>query len=119
MPPVPSEQQAEAASFQLARKVAERRCPTDMPDRNEGLTETAEMIGQIRPTFFGDYFDVKTHINPTNTAYTAAALELHTDTPAEDHAPGVQFLHCRANTVEGGYSVYSTWSPPPDDANQP
>lgn len=80
---------------------------TDMPDSNEGLTETAEMIGQIRPTFFGDYFDVKTHINPTNTAYTAAALELHTDTPAEENAPGVQFLHCRANTVEGGYSVYA------------
>lgn len=80
---------------------------TDMPDSNEGLTETAEMIGKVRPTFFGDYFDVKTHINPTNTAYTASALELHTDTPAEEHAPGVQFLHCRANTVEGGYSLYA------------
>ena len=80
---------------------------TDMPDSDEGLTETAEMIGRIRPTFFGDYFDVKTHINPTNTAYTASALELHTDTPAEEHAPGVQFLHCRANTVEGGYSLYA------------
>ena len=80
---------------------------TDMPDSDAGLTETAELLGQIRPTFFGDYFDVKTHINPTNTAYTAAALELHTDTPAEENAPGVQFLHCRANTVEGGYSLYA------------
>ncbi|APX24663.1 MAG: gamma-butyrobetaine,2-oxoglutarate dioxygenase [Rhodobacteraceae bacterium] len=80
---------------------------TDMPDSDAGLTETAELIGQVRPTFFGDYFDVKTHINPTNTAYTASALELHTDTPAEEHAPGVQFLHCRANTVDGGYSLYA------------
>ncbi|MER5173979.1 TauD/TfdA family dioxygenase [Thioclava sp. GXIMD2076] len=80
---------------------------TDMPDSNEGLTETAEMIGQVRPTFFGDYFDVKTHIKPTNTAYTSAALELHTDTPAEEHAPGVQFLHCRANSVQGGESLYA------------
>lgn len=80
---------------------------TDMPNSNEGLTETASLLGQVRPTFFGDYFDVKTHINPTNTAYTAAALELHTDTPAEEHAPGVQFLHCRANTVQGGGSLYS------------
>lgn len=80
---------------------------TDMPDSNAGLTETAEMIGQVRPTFFGDFFDVKTHINPTNTAYTASALELHTDTPAEEHAPGVQFLHCRANTVDGGNSLYA------------
>ncbi|MEM6847592.1 MAG: TauD/TfdA family dioxygenase [Pseudomonadota bacterium] len=80
---------------------------TEMPNSNEGLKETAEIIGQVRPTFFGDYFDVKTQINPTNTAYTASALELHTDTPAEEHAPGVQFLHCRANTVEGGYSLYA------------
>lgn len=80
---------------------------TDMPDSNEGLTETATLLGHIRPTFFGEYFDVRTHINPTNTAYTASALELHTDTPAEEHAPGVQFLHCRENTVEGGYSLYA------------
>nr|WP_235940337.1 MULTISPECIES: TauD/TfdA family dioxygenase [unclassified Salipiger] len=59
------------------------------------------VIGQLRPIFFGDYFDAKTHINPTNTAYTASGHELHTDTPAEALAPGVQFLHCRANTVEG------------------
>ena len=79
---------------------------TDMPDSDEALTQTATLIGQIRPTFFGDYFDVRTHINPTNTAYTAGALELHTDTPAEEHAPGIQFLHCRANTVQGGRSLY-------------
>ncbi|MCA2012740.1 TauD/TfdA family dioxygenase [Pararhodobacter sp. CCB-MM2] len=80
---------------------------TDMPDSNEGLTETVEMIGAVRPTFFGDYFDVYTHINPTNTAYTAGPLELHTDTPAEEHAPGIQFLHCRKNSVQGGESLYA------------
>jgi gamma-butyrobetaine dioxygenase len=80
---------------------------TDMPDTNEGLTETANLIGAVRPTFFGDYFDVKTYINPTNSAYTAGALELHTDTPAEEHAPGIQFLHCRANSVDGGMSIYA------------
>ncbi len=79
----------------------------DMPDTNAALTDTANLMGQVRPTFFGTYFDVKTHINPTNTAYTAAALELHTDTPAEEHAPGIQFLHCRANTVTGGASLFA------------
>lgn len=59
---------------------------TDMPDSDAGLTQTAELMGFVRPTFFGTYFDVKTHINPTNTAYTAGALELHTDTPAEEFA---------------------------------
>ena len=79
---------------------------TDMPDTDEGLTDIARLTGQVRPTFFGDYFDVRTHIKPTNSAYTAAALELHTDTPAEEMAPGVQFLHCRANTVEGGRNLF-------------
>lgn len=79
---------------------------TDMPDSSEGLTQTARLIGHVRPTFFGDYFDVRTHINPTNLAYTAKALELHTDTPAEEVAPGVQFLHCRVNTVKGGGSLF-------------
>ncbi len=80
---------------------------TDMPDSDQGLTETAQLIGQVRPTFFGAYFDVRTHIKPTNLAYTAKALELHTDTPAEEVAPGVQFLHCRANSVEGGGSLFA------------
>jgi gamma-butyrobetaine dioxygenase len=78
----------------------------DMPDSNEGLTDTARLIGHVRPTFFGEYFDVRTHIKPTNLAYTAKALELHTDTPAEDVAPGVQFLHVRANSVEGGANLF-------------
>jgi gamma-butyrobetaine dioxygenase len=78
----------------------------DMPDADEALAQTARLTGHIRPTFFGEYFDVRTHIAPTNLAYTARALELHTDTPAEDAAPGVQFLHCRANSVEGGDSLF-------------
>jgi gamma-butyrobetaine dioxygenase len=79
---------------------------TEMPDSDAGLTELANLIGHIRPTFFGEYFDVRTHIKPTNLAYTAKALELHTDTPAEEFAPGIQFLHCRANSVEGGANLF-------------
>jgi gamma-butyrobetaine dioxygenase len=79
---------------------------TDMPDSDAGLTDLAKLTGQIRPTFFGEYFDVRTHIKPTNLAYTAKALELHTDTPAEEFAPGIQFLHCRANSVEGGANLF-------------
>lgn len=75
---------------------------TEMPDSDQGLTETCRLLGQIRPTFFGDYFDVRVHLDPINLAYTAAALEMHTDVPAEELAPGVQFLHCRRNSVQGG-----------------
>jgi gamma-butyrobetaine dioxygenase len=79
---------------------------TAMPDSDQALTNLVQLMGQVRPTFFGDYFDVHTHIAPTNLAYTAKALELHTDVPAEDLAPGVQFLHCRANSVEGGENLF-------------
>ncbi len=79
---------------------------TDMPDSDEALTALVKVMGQVRPTFFGDYFDVRVHINPTNTAYTSAALELHTDVPAEESAPGIQFLHMRANSVEGGRNLF-------------
>jgi gamma-butyrobetaine dioxygenase len=79
---------------------------TDMPDSDQGLTDLVRLMGHVRPTFFGEYFDVRTHIKPTNLAYTAKALELHTDTPAEEFAPGMQFLHCRANSVEGGQNLF-------------
>ncbi|RKF40781.1 gamma-butyrobetaine,2-oxoglutarate dioxygenase [Agrobacterium deltaense] len=79
---------------------------TDMPDSDQALTDLVRLMGHVRPTFFGEFFDVKTHIKPTNLAYTAKALELHTDTPAEEVAPGVQFLHCRANSVEGGQNLF-------------
>lgn len=79
---------------------------TDMPDSDKALTDLVAHIGLVRPTFFGDYFDVRTHIEPSNLAYTAKALEFHTDTPAEELAPGIQFLHCRANSVQGGDNLF-------------
>ena len=79
---------------------------TDMPDTDVGLLDTARLIGHVRPSYFGEVFEVKTHINPTNLAFTSKALELHTDLPSEDAAPGVQFLHCRANSVIGGDSLF-------------
>ncbi len=77
-----------------------------MPDTDQALTDLVNLMGVVRPTFFGDYFDVRTHINPTNTAFTAAALELHTDVPAEEFAPGIQFLHMRQNSVKGGLNLF-------------
>lgn len=77
-----------------------------MEDSDEGLTKLVHLLGPVTPTADSYYFDVRLTIDPTNLAYTANALELHTDLPNEEAAPGVQFLHCRANSVEGGYSVF-------------
>src|SRR3546814_11889445 len=75
---------------------------TDMPDSDAGLTETVRLLGPVRPTFFGEYFDVRVHVDPVTLAYTAKALAMHTDVPAEQLAPGVQFLNCRPKSVAGG-----------------
>ncbi|WP_298822236.1 TauD/TfdA family dioxygenase [uncultured Roseibium sp.] len=77
-----------------------------LPDTDAALLDTASLIGHVRPSYFGQVFEVKTHIKPTNLAFTSKALPLHTDLPDEDLAPGIQFLHCRANTVEGGNSLF-------------
>lgn len=79
---------------------------TGMPDGPTALEDTAAKIGYVRASFFGPSFEVKTHIKPTNLAYTSKALEMHTDLPPEDLAPGMQFLHCIANSVEGGNSLF-------------
>jgi len=78
---------------------------TGLPDTDEALLDTAGLIGHVRSSYFGQVFEVKTHIKPTNLAFTSKALPLHTDLPDEDLAPGIQFLHCRANSVAGGDSL--------------
>jgi gamma-butyrobetaine dioxygenase len=77
-----------------------------LENSNQALTRLANLLGSVRPSVPGDYFDVRVHLDPVNLSYTAAALELHTDTPAEELPPGIQFLHCRSNTVKGGLTIF-------------
>ncbi len=79
---------------------------TDMEDSEESLERLVHRLGPITPTAEGEFFEVRLEIAPTNLAFTAGPLEMHTDLPGEEMAPGVQFLHCRANTVEGGRSLF-------------
>lgn len=79
---------------------------TELADSDDALVQLAESLGSIRPSVAGAFFDVRVHADPVNLSYTAGALEPHTDTPAEEHPPGIQFLHVRANEVEGGEGVY-------------
>ena len=79
---------------------------TEMPENPTGLEDTAGLLGYIRASFFGPSFEVKTHIKPTNLAFTSKALEMHTDLPPEDLPPGIQYLHCLANSVAGGDSLF-------------
>lgn len=67
--------------------------------------EIASLIGPMRDTNFGVIWDVRADPDPDSTANTTHRLAPHTDLPTREVPPGYQFLHCVANTVEGGYST--------------
>ncbi|MEM1427875.1 MAG: TauD/TfdA family dioxygenase [Pseudomonadota bacterium] len=79
---------------------------TDMAEDVNSLPRLVSAIGPITPSAEGQFFDVRVEIEPTNLAFTSGPLEMHTDLPGEDAAPGVQFLHCLENTVDGGLSLF-------------
>ena len=65
-----------------------------------------ERIGDIRHTFYGKSWDVKSVPQATNIAYTSQALELHMDLLYFEAPPGLQFLHSLSNSVQGGASYF-------------
>ena len=97
-----------AARARLARALIEDGIAivTDMAGDDGSLPRLVNAIGPITPSAEGRFFDVRVEIAPTNLAFTAGPLEMHTDLPGEEVAPGVQFLHCLENTVEGGLSLF-------------
>lgn len=79
---------------------------TGMDKDHGAMGRLVGAIGMITPSGEGLDFDVRVEIEPTNLAFTAGPLEMHTDLPGEEAAPGVQFLHCLENTVDGGMSLF-------------
>ena len=77
----------------------------NVPIQNNYIIQFANSIGSIRPTNFGEYFNVKSVPNPNDLAYTSLALSPHTDNPYRKPIPCIQLLHCIENGVSGGYST--------------
>ncbi|ATJ82546.1 TauD/TfdA family dioxygenase [Halomonas beimenensis] len=76
-----------------------------LPTEPGSLDAIARRIGPVRPTNFGELFDVKAKPDPDSNAYTAIALPPHVDLPTREYHPGLQMLHCLENSVEGGQAV--------------
>ncbi|XP_041795505.1 gamma-butyrobetaine dioxygenase [Chelmon rostratus] len=74
------------------------------PAEQGQVARLAERIGYLRLTFYGHTWQVQDKYMANNVAYTSGRLSLHTDYPALHFAPGVQFLHCINQAVEGGES---------------
>jgi gamma-butyrobetaine dioxygenase len=69
------------------------------------VLQVARRFGFVRETNFGALFDVRSVPAASDLAYTALALEPHTDNPYRDPVPGIQLLHCLVNETAGGLST--------------
>lgn len=78
---------------------------TGTPTAPGSLATLAERFGTLRPTNFGELFDVFAKPNPVDLAYTPRELTAHTDNPYRRPVPGIQFLHCLQNNATGGQST--------------
>ena len=68
------------------------------------LLEVASWFGYVRTTNYGEFFEVRTEVNPTNLAFTGMGLQAHTDNPYRDPVPTMQILYCLENSASGGDS---------------
>ncbi len=97
------------ATYGLARLTGvPANLPTPSGDEGtEGLIAVTDLIGVRRDTNFGPVWSVKAEITgdfENTTANTGMRLGPHADLPTRETPPGFQFLHCVANTVNGGWS---------------
>ena len=73
------------------------------------LDEVERIVGRfgfIRETNYGRLFEVRVVADPDNLAFTARALEPHTDNPYRDPAPTLQLLHCIQDSGGGGATFF-------------
>jgi gamma-butyrobetaine dioxygenase len=76
-----------------------------VPTQPGQILQVASAFGFTRETNFGELFDVRSTPAAIDLAYTAMALDPHTDNPYRWPVPGVQLLHCLLNQTSGGLST--------------
>ncbi|KAL2352265.1 hypothetical protein BJ546DRAFT_1028527 [Cryomyces antarcticus] len=79
----------------------------NVPDSEVEVERIAGRIGNLRDTFYGRTWDVKSVVNAKNIAYTHQYLGLHMDLLYMKHPPHIQLLHCLRSTSTGGASLFS------------
>ena len=80
---------------------------TDVPLEEDAVERVATRIAPLQHTFYGWTWDVKSKPQAENVAYTSQFLGLHQDLMYHKPIPGLQLLHCLANSTEGGESLFS------------
>jgi gamma-butyrobetaine dioxygenase len=75
------------------------------PIADSEVERVAELYGYVHEGNDGRHFEVISTPKPTNFAYTPKTLAVHTDRPFADPVPGVQLLHCLAQSEDGGENL--------------
>jgi gamma-butyrobetaine dioxygenase len=78
---------------------------TNGPVSDGALYQIIDLFGYIRETNYGRHFEVRVEDNPSNLAFTGAAIQAHTDNPYRDPVPSLQLLYCLQSTASGGDSM--------------
>ena len=76
-----------------------------VPTEEGMVTRVVDLFGFVRVTNYGEFFDVRTVVDPTNLANTSLALGGHTDNPYRTPVPTLQLLHCLTSSVAGGVNT--------------
>eukprot|EP00039_Didymoeca_costata_P030250 m.28631 g.28631 ORF g.28631 m.28631 type:complete len:411 (-) comp8018_c0_seq1:53-1285(-) len=74
----------------------------DVPNTNKQVLDLAAIVGYVRETNYGKFYDVVTKADPENLADSNLGLAPHTDNPYRNPTPGMQILHCLKPDAEGG-----------------
>jgi gamma-butyrobetaine dioxygenase len=79
----------------------------DLPEAESSVIQTANRIGPLKNTFYGETWDVRSVSNAKNVAYTDVHLGFHMDLLYMQQPPRLQLLHCLRASREGGVSLFS------------
>ena len=74
----------------------------EMPAIPEATEALLNSVGPIRNTHYGAFYDFTSDLSSKDTAYTAEALEPHTDNTYFTEAAGLQALHMLSHTDGSG-----------------
>ena len=78
---------------------------TNGPVEPGALLQVVKLFGYVRETNYGEFFEVRTEVNPENLAFTSLGLQAHTDNPYRDPVPTLQVLYCLENSADGGENM--------------
>jgi gamma-butyrobetaine dioxygenase len=79
----------------------------NLPEAESSVIQTANRIGPLKNTFYGETWDVRSVSNAKNVAYTDVHLGFHMDLLYMQQPPRLQLLHCLRASEQGGVSLFS------------